>query len=269
MAVHNWIRCHWRNGRHDLHDVPQQWLVQLESHVDAKRARLEDLGVVQLASLDGVELAWAECEVALSSGGCGLTYRRARAIHALIRPTAVGGAWTRNEVESLFSQRYGEPVERGLAAQHGALSQLEHPADEASAMGLFVGREEALPSELVSACPVASDVPRPMRMHSHDQKASASATSTLADVPSLSRWVNRFSVVIPAAAASADEALVETISATQDILEASESETDSYAPPDEHGALFDLTTPRGDRPDAPRSSLSGLLGPSHTTHTQL
>ena len=262
MTVHNWVRCHWRNGRHDLHDVPQQWLVQLESHIEANRVRVEGLGAVQLASLDAVELAWVECDVALGSGECGLTYRRARAIHALIRPTAVGGAWARHEVESLFSQRYGEPAERGLVAQHGALGQLEHPADEASAMGLFVGRQEPLPSELVPERPAASDVSLPLRMHSHDQPTSA----TLADVlPSLSRWVNRFSLVVPAATASADEILVEMISPAEDGPEASGSETDSYATPDEHGALFDLTTPRGDRPDAPRSSLSGLLGPSHTT----
>lgn len=277
MAIHNWVRCHWRNGRHDLHDVPDEWRAQLEVHLSKNRAGAKQLGVVRVASLDAVELAWVECEVPLTSIGRGLTYRRARAIHALIRPTAAGGAFTLHEVESLLTQRYGEPVERGLAAQHGTLMELHHPEDAASAMGLFVGRAEALPSE------IDRDLRRPFVVASPDDVAEADDPRVddlgQDEAPTLTQWVKRLSLIDPTRAGaeplSSEPLALRVIG--EKIRHADELETDrdvAHEVPvddededavlEEAPALFDLSRPRDDRPVAPQSSLSGLLGPSHT-----
>lgn len=273
MAVHNWVRCHWRNGRHDLHDLPLAWRETLESHLSRQRARTADLGVVRVASVDALELAWVECEVSLGAGDCGFTYRRARAIHALVRPTVQGGAWKRQEVESLLGQRYGEPVDRGLASQHVALSRLRFPEDASRALGLFVGRAEMLPSELEGQ----SGEPATLRTPEVESTTVARAASAAArptpqpethesegdfDESNPELWFRRFKLIAPPAPRTAEPRLVVDTDAAAD------GDTDAGVETDEHDEqtrpLFDLSLPSAHRPPAPPSALSGLLGPSHT-----
>ncbi len=148
MAIQNWIRCHWRNGRQVLHDVPEAWHEEIEAHLKRHRGRARDLGMVRTASLSSVDIAWVECDVPLGSPEGDLTYRRARAVHALVRPHDHSGGWSRQEAESLLHRHYGEAIDKGIASQHRVLSQLSHPEDLPHAAGLFVGADEALPSEI-------------------------------------------------------------------------------------------------------------------------
>jgi len=318
MAIHNWVRCHWRNGRHDLHDLPPAWRETLESYLSLERPRAADLGVIRTATVDALELAWVECEVPLGAGESGFSYRRARAIHALVRPTAQGGVWKRPEVESLLGQRYGEPAWRGLAAQHRALATLTYPEDASSALGLFVGRSEPLPSELPARAaepptgcePVADPEPTPFPV-----RPTAPRRPLAGDVSGPEDWFRRFKLIsraeLPAPpppldpqrpaldpqapaldpqrpaldpqaparpldgrarplALAAPEAVEDEAAVPMDQAEVAETvAADGAAAGDESEpdgpALFDLSAPPATRPPAPPSSLSGLLGPSHTS----
>ncbi len=338
MAIQNWIRCHWRNGRQVLHDVPEAWNDEIEAHLRRHRARTRDLGMVRTATLDSVEIAWIECEVPLGSPGGDLTYRRARAVHALVRARGEAPAWTPKEASSLFLAHYGEAVDKGLASQHRVLSKLSHPEDRDCAAGLFVGADAPLPTALDPDAGAGdrTDAARGLgyaQRHLIDaweewvaegrrpgarltplngamQRASAptpvptvesivvAAESRAAAAPHVAPEPPKHEPMpvapeppVPVAAEppvpepmpDATEPLLPPIEPRQPLAAAPAPEpappvaplppatplvADDETEPDEieeKRQLFDLTSSRHQRPDAPKSSLSGLLGPSYTT----
>lgn len=309
MTTHNWIRCHWRNGRHVLHDVPEAWHAQIESHISANRCRAEALGRVHTATLESVEIAWVECEVPLGSPERDLTYRRARAVHALVRPRSEAGRWTPLEAETLFAQRYAEPADRGLVHQHRVLSALEYPRDASCADGLFVGREAPLPSMSEPSRTVLDfETAGYTRRHLIDAWEDWVAEGAQAKCAPSRRGIRPLqtpdALLAPvlAARAHADAASAATVGVEMQAPPATVGGEETQAPTATVGreshvqaatwaaiaeparparpvecasaepkdldagfSLFDLTRVRTALPDAPASSLSGLLGPSRTT----
>jgi len=307
MAIHNWIRCHWRNGRHELHDVPDTWHREIGAHLAKHRGRTRDLGMVRTASLDSVELAWVECDVPLGSPEGDLTYRRARAVHALVRARGEHPAWTSQEAASLLEERYGESVDKGLAMQHRVLTRLSHPEDVDQAAGLFVGVDARLPSELdrddaFRAAVGTTGYARRYLVDAWEEWVAEARRRKPPHAPLSPAAVGRAfdALAAPLGECSPSESPLPPLAPlaagerhAAPLPEASPCASplvgdDPVAPAEAHAAplgaelrpldrdtdepereqqsqLFDLSRITRDGSNAPSSSLSGLLGPSHTT----
>lgn len=286
MAIHNWIRCHWRNGRQILHDVPETWHEEIEAHLSTNRGRARDLGRVRIATLASVEIAWVECQVPLGSPERDLTYRQARAVHALVRPCEGAPAWTRAEAEILLASHYGEAPDKGLVTQHRVLTGLDHPHDLDRVEGLFVGHTAPLPSDTEPAGHAGiADGPRYAQRHLIDtweEWVAEGGMSQLEPPTPMTRPVQSPAALMEpmiesvSRASSSEQRAAEEMTSPP-VLEAIEplSPLAPLAPlasmepldvDETEPELFDLSGTGSKRTDeAPTASLSGLLGPSHTT----
>jgi len=277
MAIHNWVRCHWRNGRQILHDVPEAWHEAIEAHLAANRSRARDLGRVRTATLESLELAWVECQVPLGSPERDLTYRQARAVHALVRPRDGAPPWARAEVEALLARHYGEAPNKGLVTQHRVLTGLDHPHDLDRVEGLFVGSDAPLPSDVAEDGDHtgAGDGPRYAQRHLIDaweEWVAEGGMSGLQPQTSIARPLQTpdalmepiiESVTRPGTPAHPS---IEKVASPPPLPPLQPQQPDPPSGVDEgEPQLFDLSGAHSERPDAPSASLSGLLGPSQST----
>lgn len=140
MSIHNYLRPLWSNGPHVVHDAPPTVRTAFELLFRGKPRRQGE-SIVQLhrvRPLD-VTVAWLEVEVAMPVEGTGLSYRRARYLHAFAADGPGPDVLTARRARALFEDVYGEDLVAGVHAAQRSLIGLEHPARADRARVLFVG----------------------------------------------------------------------------------------------------------------------------------
>lgn len=140
MSIHNYLRPLWSNGPHVVHDAPPDVRTAFELLFRGKPRRQTD-SIVQLhrvRPLD-VTVAWLEVEVEIPVEGTGLSYRRARYLHAFATDGAATGGLTPGRARALFEDVYGEDLVAGIREAQRGLIGLDHPGHVARASALFVG----------------------------------------------------------------------------------------------------------------------------------
>ncbi len=129
MSIHNYLRPLWSNGPHVVHDAPPTVRTAFELLFRGKPRRQGE-SIVQLhrvRPLD-VTVAWLEVEVAMPVEGTGLSYRRARYLHAFAADGPGPDVLTARRARALFEDVYGEDLVAGVHAAQRSLIGLEHPA---------------------------------------------------------------------------------------------------------------------------------------------
>lgn len=140
MSIQNYLRPLWSNGPHVVHDASSSVRTAFELLFKGKPRRQAD-SIVQLhrvRPLD-VTVAWLEVEVSIPVEGTGLSYRRARYLHAFAMDAPGPDELTVRRARGLFEDVYGEDLIAGVHAAQDSLIGLEHPAGADRARTLFVG----------------------------------------------------------------------------------------------------------------------------------
>jgi hypothetical protein len=145
MPIYNYVRPLFSNGAHVVHDAPQPFEEALLTYFRRGPMKRFMSDHVQLAWLPGTDLtvAWIMVEVQLQTGDSGLTYRRARYLHAI---ASEGRELTRSMAQKLFIEVYGEDLAHGIAVGQAVLQRLTHPQEADEARDLFAGRLRPLGS---------------------------------------------------------------------------------------------------------------------------
>jgi hypothetical protein len=140
MSIQNYLRPLWSNGPHVVHDASSTVRTAFELLFKGKPRRQTE-SIVQLhrvRPLD-VTVAWLEIEVSIPVEGTGLSYRRARYLHAFALAGPGLEELTVRRARALFEDVYGEDLIAGVHAVQSSLIGLEHPARVDRAQALFVG----------------------------------------------------------------------------------------------------------------------------------
>jgi len=138
MATYNYIKPHWRNGPHAVHDAPDWALAIIEGTLsNASPQTGGELVRIERDSEVELSIAWITCSVSLYTEDEASSYRRARYIHAIAVDDEDGTRLDAALARQLFEDVYGNPIVAGVGSHQRIFGQLDHSGDRNAATNLF------------------------------------------------------------------------------------------------------------------------------------